>query len=122
MEGFQWIRISTIVALFLGAIYVLLPTILQQDSDELLGDKADSVQTTQLAPDLKLKFSVEDGNVDDAFSAVEARLAGHVGVERVQREDNVIVVVVRVGAEPEDIAAELQESHTVTLTALGGQE
>ena len=120
MEGFQWIRIGTIVALFAGAIYILLPTIFQQDSEELLGQKADSVQTTGVAPDLKLRFTVSNGAVEDALEVVKMRLDTHEGVERVQQEDNLIVIITRVGYEPDAIAAELNESHVVSVHPLAG--
>jgi protein-export membrane protein SecD len=120
VEGFQWIRVSTIIALFAGALYVLLPTILQQDAEELLGEKAGSVKSTQTAPDLKLKYAVNGVDVDVALEAVKQRLSTSSGVERVQREDNQIVVVVQVGSEPETIAAAVEESYTMRMLALNG--
>ena len=118
MEGFQWIRISTIVAMFVGAIYILLPTILQQDAESMLGDKAGSVQTSEKAPDLKLRYRVENGEVDAALSALQQRLAGNSDVSRVQRDDGIIEVVVNVGSEPENVAAVIGESHDVTVSSV----
>ena len=106
------------MGLFVGAFYVLLPTILQQDSEDLLSDQAGSVKTTEAAPELKLKYRVEDGDMDAMVDAVNARLAGNDGVERAYRNDNQLIVVVRVGSEPEAIHAALAPGQVVDLIAL----
>ena len=53
MEGSSWLRIGTIIAMFVGAIYVLLPTILQEDAETRLARKASTVETVDAGgPDL----------------------------------------------------------------------
>ena len=77
-----------------------------------------SVKTTEAAPELKPKYRVEDGDMDAMVDAVNARLAGNDGVERAYRNDNQLIVVVRVGSEPEAIHAALAPGQVVDPIAL----
>ena len=123
MEGFHWLRIGGIVTLFVAAFYILLPTILQQDSDALLDKQSKSVQLTDGAVDLKLKYWVEEGELEEVLAVLKVRLAGDDDIARIQDSDGMLEVVLEVGAEPETVAKRVEEealkkARSVSLHAL----
>jgi len=64
LEGTSWMRIFAIVALLVGSIYVLLPSILEEDLETRLARKASEVEVPEMqhAVDLDLDLEVRDGD------------------------------------------------------------
>ena len=101
MLGINWFRIGAVIALFLGSVYVLLPTILQDDLESRLAAQASGIQTpTAQRVDLDMHFSTE-GDAASAATSLKARLdAGGVPVERVQVDEaGNLEVLLGVGAD-----------------------
>ena len=75
MEGIYWLRLGGIMALFLGSIYVLLPTFLQEDLESRLANAAGQVDTTgEAKPDLSVAFDVTGGRPEAVAEVLETRL------------------------------------------------
>ncbi len=105
MEGIYWLRLSGILALFLGSIYVLLPTVLQEDLETRLASQAGSVQTSQGAgPDLDVAFTVEGSEPTEVAPVLEARLKGAgVKTSKVAAEAGHVVVDMAPGTDRADV-------------------
>lgn len=116
----HWFRLSAIAALFLGSIYVLLPTILQEDPQSRLAEQAGSVATTGpvAAPDLDVHFDVE-GEVPAAADAIAARLSAFgVGVERARPDGDRVRVVLTPGTSRESVIGAVAPRGVVTTHRL----
>ena len=94
MEGIYWLRLTGILALFLGSIYVLLPTFLQEDLESRLANAAGQVDTTtETKPDLSVVFEVTGGRPEAVAEVLEARLdAAGVSASSVEAGDGRVVV------------------------------
>lgn len=106
MQDFMGLRLAAVAALFLGSVYVLLPTFLQEDLETRLA--ASTEQITSPAPkpklDLDVDFAVRDGEAAAAGKALEARLsAGGVGVSRVLATDGKLKVMLAPGTRSADV-------------------
>lgn len=96
MEGNYWLRLAFIGMLFVGSVYVLLPTVL--DDAEIAVTDVDLVQEKE--PPLEVWFTTEDGQPDaETVAALDARLqAADIGVERAVLKDDRIIVFKRLGS------------------------
>jgi len=105
VELSYWLRLSGIIALFLGSIYVLLPTVLQEDLETRLANQAGSVETSQGGgPDLDVNFSVAGSTPMDVAPALESRLkAAGIKVMKVAAEAGEIVVDMAPGTARADV-------------------
>ncbi|MFT4628284.1 MAG: preprotein translocase subunit SecD [Myxococcota bacterium] len=102
MEGVYWIRLSAIAAMVLGSLYVLAPTILQDDIETRLGNTAGQVEAPSKAgPDLDVVFDVDAGG--DSVRAAEVlrgRLAAAgVPTDKVHAKGGTVVVRVGPGGD-----------------------
>lgn len=105
MESSSWLRKGTILAMFLGSIYILLPTILQEDAASRLERKAGSVeQVDKKGPDLDIRFLPAEGDVEAAAAVLRERLkAAKVPVERVRAADGHVVVTLGPGGRKSQV-------------------
>ncbi len=105
MELSYWLRLSGILALFLGSIYVLLPTVLQEDLETRLANQAGAVETNQGAgPDLDVAFTVAGAEPTDVAQALAKRLkAAGVKASKVADEGGQIVVDMAPGTDRADV-------------------
>lgn len=101
MEGNNWFRLGVVVALFLGAIYVLLPTVLQEDSAERLARQASTVEApARQQADLDAVFAVREGDPQQAAAQLQQRFeAAGIPIARVVAEQDEIRVIVAVGGD-----------------------
>jgi len=86
VEGIYWLRLGGILALFLGSIYVLVPTFLQEDLESRLAQAAGQVETDEGEDelDLAVAFEVTGGKPEAVAEVLEARLdAAGVNVSRI---------------------------------------
>ena len=106
MEGIYWLRLGGIMALLFGSIYVLLPTVFQEDLESRLETAAGEVDTTEAAgPDLDMAFEVRGGDGDALADALNVRLdAASISTTGVAYDGDVIVVDLGPGADRADIA------------------
>ena len=58
MEGFQWVRIGAIIALILGAVYVLLPTIVGETAADRIRSQAEQVDAPSTSQRAELDFEL----------------------------------------------------------------
>jgi preprotein translocase subunit SecD len=124
LEGSSWLRIGTILALFLGSLYVLLPTILQEDAASRLERKASSVeQVDKKGPDLDIRFRPEAGDGTASAAALRERLrAAKVSVERVRAAEGEVIVTLAPGGRKSQVrdllAPGVMALHAVDAVAL----
>ena len=96
MEGNYLFRVTGIIALFLGAVWVLLPTWLRADSEELLANSAASVDTPANGTGSALEVLFETDDVSTAVGAVKKRLAtAGTGVDGVRARDGRVQVLLQ---------------------------
>ena len=108
MEGNYLFRVTGIIALFLGAVWVLLPTWLRADSEELLANSAASVDTPANGTGSALEVLFETDDVSTAVGAVKKRLAtAGTGVDGVRARDGRVQVLLQPGTSSEDVQAAL---------------
>lgn len=111
MEGITWFRLTAIFALVVGALYILSPTFVGEDTESQLASAASSVEMTgaRSGADLDLGFTVDGGSAPDAAVALEAALkAADVAVSDVSVEGSTVEVVLALGssrAEVTEVAA-----------------
>jgi preprotein translocase subunit SecD len=100
VEGSNWLRISAILAMVLGSTYVLLPTILAEDTDK--GGVVAGERMVKQEGVLDAWFVAEDGDPDVAtVDVVRKRLsAGGIAVEGVAVEEGRVEVSLRTGTDP----------------------
>ncbi len=109
MEGYTWLRLGTIVALFLGSIYILLPTILQEDLESRNAARAETLETAGMGDDdqsveLGVSFEIQEGDADGLAVALSTRLdAAGVATSRVRMEDELLRVSLKSGNDPDDV-------------------
>lgn len=110
MEGSYWLRLGSIIAMVLGCIYVLLPSMLDDSNNQ--PNVATAVEKSE--PALEVWFTSEDKRPDEANASVlEKRLrAFDVDIERVEAGDDKVTVHLRSsaakGAKTKVIAAASQ--------------
>lgn len=76
MEGIYWLRIGAVAALFLGSVWVLLPTVLRDSADTRFAAQAEGVEApTRSAANLDIELPVLDGDPIALSKALETRLA-----------------------------------------------
>lgn len=113
MEGIYWFRLSAILAMVLGSLYVLAPTVLQDDIETRLGKTAGDVEAPSKAgPSLKVEFAYR-GDAVGAVEPLRTRLA-YAGVpfDKVEVDGDSIVVQVAPGGDKKVVRR---------LTSLPGQ-
>jgi preprotein translocase subunit SecD len=116
-------RIGAIVALFLGSLYVLLPTVLQVDPG--LGEQLQEVEGSRVAStsvrDLRrVPFEVVEGEPAALAKALQARLnAAGVPVIDVIADQGRVVVRRRLTTDVASIHAQIGGSRTIGLALLG---
>lgn len=105
MEGSNWLRLGVVAALFLGAIYVLLPTFLQEDLDARLARQASTVEApSRQQADLDLTFAVREGDPQVLAEQLRQRLAvAGVRVARVEARGPEVHVFLEVGGHPAQV-------------------
>lgn len=105
MEGITWIRVGAIAALFLGSLYVLLPTALQGDIEAQRAAAAAAVETPdsrRKTADLDVLFDSSD--VEAAAPVLKSRLR-HAGVkvDGVRAKDGKVHVTLAAGTNLVDV-------------------
>ncbi len=116
MEGITWIRIGTIAALFLGSLYVLLPTALQGDLEARRAAAAASVEapTNTASADFGVRFDTEDP--EGALPVLRARLkAADVAFESVFEKDGQVAVTLGAGASKADVVKAANAPGVITV-------
>lgn len=106
METSNALRIGAILALFLGAIYVLLPTLLQAESESALANTAQQVNTPSGAKSdpLDLRLGVKGAPAAEAANALQTRLAYFgVAVREVKVDGDQIRVALRPGTSADAV-------------------
>lgn len=107
MESSGWLRIGSIVAMVVGSVWVLLPTILQESAEDRFARTAATVEAPVSArpADLDVEFDVVDGDGEALARVLEARLAaiGH-PVDRVLAVDGGVRVHLSPGGRAEVVA------------------
>jgi len=123
VETSSLLRLGTIVALFLGSIYVLLPTILQVDPglsaqlEEVEGSRVDTASVRELR---RVPLQILSGDPTELAQALKARLdAAGVGVDGVVVEGDQIIVRRRLDTPVASVHALIGPSATVGLATLG---
>ncbi len=102
---FQWLRITVIVAMVLGSIYVLLPTLFPPDVAGRIAEAG--VVESRKGPRLDVRLPVVEGDPAALAEAFEAQLeAAAVPLERVRVDGTEIVVVLAPGGDPAVVEAE----------------
>jgi preprotein translocase subunit SecD len=122
MDGSNVFRLLAVGALIIGAILVLLPTFLQQDSEARLGAQAGGVATPSVVrADLSVRLTVE-GDAAAAVPAIRDRLArSKVLVDDVQQDGPQVKVILRPGTSRDQVLDALErrgERELVTLPVL----
>ena len=102
MEGIYWLRISAIAALFLGSVYVLLPTALQGDLEAELEEATSSIEGPNRRNTADLDVVFEGSEADGAVLEARLRLDG-VSVDRVSSEGGLITVTLKPGANKDEV-------------------
>jgi preprotein translocase subunit SecD len=120
VDGMTWFRLGSIAALYAGATYVLLPTILQEDPATRFDAQAGAVSVSRTtAPDLDLDVTF-DGPSDAGAMAVTARLSAYaVAVDRVRGQAGGARVVLAPGTSRDAVRAALAAPGAVALYELG---
>lgn len=117
MEGSNWLRLGAVVAMFVGAIYVLLPTLLQEDLDARLARQASTVEApARQQADLDLTFAVREGDPQVLAQQLGQRLAAAgVPTSRVEAQGSEVHVFLAVGGDPARVEQAAQARGEVTL-------
>jgi preprotein translocase subunit SecD len=105
LEGYTWLRLGTIAAMFLGSIYILLPTVLQEDLESRLLAQADGIEApvTDNGVDLGVSFEI-DGDGDALADVLDTRLdAAGILTDTVRMQGELLRVSVTIGADPADV-------------------
>ena len=104
MEGYTWFRLGTIAAMFLGSIYILLPTFLQEDLEARLSAQADGIEAPETDGGVELSVSFEvEGDGDALAEALSDRLdAAGIATDTVRMQGELLRVSVTIGADPAD--------------------
>jgi preprotein translocase subunit SecD len=116
VEGITWIRIVTIVALFLGSLYVLLPTALQGDLEARRAAAAAAVETptNTSSADLDVRFDTSDP--EGAAPVLRTRLAAAgLKVDSVFAKDGQVRVTLGAGVSEADVVALADESADIAV-------
>ena len=112
MEGTNWFRLSVIFAMFLGAIYVLLPTILQEDAQSRFAESAQNIDSfgEQKKAVLEVEFTVDQDDTEPIADILRERYAlANVKIDRVVAQKGSIVVKMR----PSTIRADVVDLATM---------
>lgn len=124
MESSHLLRLGAIIALFLGCLYVLLPTILQVDPG--FGEQLDQVEASRTdvatSRDLRrVQLQVVDGDPSQIAAALERRFGAlGIGIDGVMVEDDGMLIVRRKLDTPvEQIFDNLGAASRVELAELG---
>jgi preprotein translocase subunit SecD len=110
VEGIYWFRISSVLALTLGSIWVLLPTFLDTGAEERLAGAASGVATPgKSRADLAFTLPIVSGDPEPLAEALEQRFAAAgVAVDSVTADGVNLVVKVEPGTS-EQVAAALAQ-------------
>ncbi|MBT3219573.1 MAG: protein translocase subunit SecD, partial [Proteobacteria bacterium] len=106
MEGTNWFRLSLILAMFFGAIYILLPTILQEDAQSRFAQSAQEVGGVGELKKavLELEFLVDQDDTEPIAEILRQRYElANVKLDRVVAEKGRIVVKMRPATERSDV-------------------
>jgi len=109
VEKAYWFRFAVILVMFFGSIYILLPTILQEDPQARFAESAASVAAPSgaEAPDFTVNVSFE-GDAEQALAALKARLdATGIQTSRITVEEHHLRVVLAVGSSRGELAEAL---------------
>lgn len=103
MEGSNWVRLTAILAMVLGSLYVLAPTFLAEEEDT--GGVVAGERSVEKEGVLDVWFVAADGDPDAAtVEVVRKRLsAGGIGVEGVAVENGRLEVGLRTGTSPDAV-------------------
>jgi preprotein translocase subunit SecD len=108
LEGSYWFRLSVIFALFTGAIYVLLPTILQEDSQSRMQAAADQLDVGQADKKVKLEIAYDlvRGAPEEHLDVLAARFdSAKIDVDRIVIDDDQVVVKLKPGTDAAAVRA-----------------
>jgi len=106
LEGYTWLRLGTIAAMFLGSIYILLPTILQEDLESRMEARAETLESLDGEDEVELGVTYEfDGPEKRVIEALTKRLdAAGVATNTVRADDEGhLRVSLKIGSDPADV-------------------
>ncbi|MBW2255606.1 MAG: hypothetical protein JRI25_13540, partial [Deltaproteobacteria bacterium] len=119
MEKAYWFRLAVILVMFFGSIYILLPTILQEDPQSRFADSAAAVDapTATDAPDFEVNVAF-DGDAEHALATLRTRLdAIGLHYSRVTEGEEHLRVVLAVGSSRQDLTEALAPNGVLSLYA-----
>ncbi|MEQ1501811.1 MAG: protein translocase subunit SecD [Myxococcota bacterium] len=107
MEGIYWFRIGSVFFLFVGSIWVLLPTVLRESAESRFAAAAQSVEApVRSGAALDLELPVSAGDANDLAKALETRLkVAKVPVSDVKASRGQVLVKLSAGGSKEAVAA-----------------
>jgi preprotein translocase subunit SecD len=117
VEKAYWFRLAVIVVMFFGSIYILLPTILQEDPQSRFADSAAAVDAPSATEAPKYEADITfEGDAEQALAVLEARLdAVGLNYNRVTQEEEHLRVVLEVGSSTGDLADALAPKGTLSF-------
>jgi len=119
VEGSQWFRLGAIIALFLGSIYVLLPTIFQADPNRAKTEEIRADTRVEQEFDTEFGLFIVEGDPVELAEAVKARLeADELQIDGVVVEEDRIVVRRSGAVSDEDIISRIEPGPVVRLHPL----
>jgi len=119
LEKAYWFRLAVIAVMFFGSIYILLPTILQEDPQSRFADSAAAVDapTATDAPDFEVNVAF-DGDAEHALATLRTRLdAIGLHYSRVTEGEEHLRVVLAVGSSRQDLTEALAPNGVLSLYA-----
>ncbi|MEZ4240217.1 MAG: protein translocase subunit SecD [Myxococcota bacterium] len=119
MEGIYWLRISAVAALFFGAIWILMPTVLRQSAEQRLSAAAQTVEApSHTSAALELELPILEGDPAGLAQALSDRLrVGGVSARKVDSGGSKVTVELGAGATLEGVAALASPAGEVKLHA-----
>jgi preprotein translocase subunit SecD len=123
LETSTVLRLGAIVALFIGSLYVLLPTILQVDpglGEQLEEVEGSRVDTTTVRDLRRVVLDVVEGDPQALAQALQARLeAADVGILGVVVQDGQVIVRRKLATPTSAITDRIGPSPVIGLATLG---
>jgi preprotein translocase subunit SecD len=120
VEGIYWFRMSAVFALFLGSIWVLLPTALRGSAEERLTQAAAGVEGPgQQGAQTELELPVQEGSAPELVPVLQRRLeVANLQVDRVEAVGQAVQIKLGAGTSKEAVAELARAKGTVSVHAV----
>jgi preprotein translocase subunit SecD len=120
VEGIYWFRMSAVLALFLGSVWVLLPTALRGSAEERLTQAAAGVEAPgPQSAETELALPVQEGSPSELASVLQRRLeAANVNVDKIEPAGDTVEVKVSAGTSKESVLQHARAKGLVTVHAV----